>query len=225
MPTKNILLTYLLFKLVAVPYYYPQYAYTYPSQQVPLQVGPKEIEYAGYHVHSKTKAPKLAAPAPAPAPVVQEPVMAYAAQPYSYPAYAYGYTMPTGPVPVHPDGKTASSAKPAAKVTVSAHAAVASHASGEEKMSRAFLGRTKRQVDEDNLKIAKHEGINKPNDVVPEDAKPDQLFWVVETDGTNTLRTFQSINGGVLGNGKWKIDPRHGNAYFVREKEDKKEKK
>lgn len=60
---------------------------------------------------------------------------------------------------------------------------------------------------------------------MPKGAKPDQLFWVVEKDGINTLRAFQSIEGGALGEGTWKIDPRYGNAYFVLAKEDKKKDK
>lgn len=55
----------------------------------------------------------------------------------------------------------------------------------------------------------------------PRDAKDDQLFWVVELDGSHTLRQFKTIEED-LGTGKWSVDPRYGNAYFVREKKDEK---
>ncbi|KAH0140655.1 hypothetical protein KCU67_g14780, partial [Aureobasidium melanogenum] len=69
-----------------------------------------------------------------------------------------------------------------------------------------------------NAKIAHKEGVYKPNEMVPKAASPDQLFWVIEPDDSNTLRTFRTIEDD-LQPGKWKVDPRYGNAYFVREKE------
>lgn len=98
-----------------------------------------------------------------------------------------------------------------------------SSAAKVEKPTKVMIGRTKKQVDEDNVKLAINEGIYNPNEIVPKDAKPDQLFWVVEADGSNTLRAFSTIEAGVLGKGVWKIDPRYGNAYFVRAKEEESE--
>lgn len=208
------LLTLCHFQPVAYAYY-PQYAYAYPAQQVVYQ---KEGEHVHAHAHHHkeeeervhvrtrvvTKSPKPVATVPTAA---TQPAMMYA-QPGGYAAYPYAYAMPNYPVPVH--GTT--SAKPA--VTKEKHK--------PEKASRVWVGRTKKEVDEDNIKIAINEGIYNPNDIVPKDAKPDQLFWVIETDDTNTLRTFQTIDSGSLGQGVWKIDPRHGNAYFVRAREEKK---
>ena len=85
-----------------------------------------------------------------------------------------------------------------------------------------WVGRTKAQVDEDNIKVAMRENVYKYDAMKPKDAKPDQLFWVVELDQSTTLRMYKTIDED-LGPGKWERDPRHGNAYFVRE-EEKKEK-
>jgi GH15 family glucan-1,4-alpha-glucosidase len=128
------------------------------------------------------------------------PAMTYGAFPYSMPATAIpvAYAMPNYPVPVHTETASTSSPKP--------------------KTDRVWVGRTKKQVDEDNAKIAHKEGVYKPNEMVPKAASPDQLFWVIEPDDSNTLRTFRTIEDD-LQPGKWKVDPRYGNAYFVREKE------
>jgi hypothetical protein len=57
--------------------------------------------------------------------------------------------------------------------------------------------------------------------MMPKDASPDQLFWCIEPDDSNTLRDFRTIEED-LQPGKWKVDPRYGNAYFVRDKLEKK---
>lgn len=51
-----------------------------------------------------------------------------------------------------------------------------------------WIGRTKAEVDEDNAKIAKEMGAYEKRKVAPADAKDDQPFWVVENDGSHTLR-------------------------------------
>jgi len=56
------------------------------------------------------------------------------------------------------------------------------------KSTNPWIGRTKAEVDEDNAKIAKAMGAYEKRKVVPADAKPDQPFWVVENDGSHTLR-------------------------------------
>jgi hypothetical protein len=65
--------------------------------------------------------------------------------------------------------------------------------------------------------------VYKPNEMVPKAASPDQLFWCIEPDDSNTLREFRTIEED-LQPGKWKVDPRYGNAYFVRDKLEKKDK-
>lgn len=79
-----------------------------------------------------------------------------------------------------------------------------------------WLGRTKAQVEADNIKIAARENVFKNDQMKPKDAKADQLFWVVEIDGRTNLRMFQVIDED-LGPGRWERDPRFGNAYFQRE--------
>ena len=87
-----------------------------------------------------------------------------------------------------------------------------------------WVGRTRAQVEEDNLKIAERENVYKYNAMKPVGAAPDQLFWVLEIDGATTLRDFRTIDQD-LGPGKWERDPRYNNAYFVREEPKKVEKK
>jgi len=55
----------------------------------------------------------------------------------------------------------------------------------------------------------------------PENAEPETLFWVVELDGTTTLRPFRTIKDDGFGPGHWDRDERHGNAFFVRDEERK----
>ena len=52
----------------------------------------------------------------------------------------------------------------------------------------AWKGRTKAEVDEDNMKIAKSEDVYAKRKVAPVGVQEDQMFWVVETDGSHTLR-------------------------------------
>jgi hypothetical protein len=133
--------------------------------------------------------------------------MTYGAFPFSMATTAIpvAYAMPNYPLPVYAStaSNTSSTAAAAPK--------------------RTWIGRTKKQVDEDNAKIAHKEGVYKPNEMVPKAASPDQLFWCIEPDDSNTLREFRTIEED-LQPGKWKIDPRYGNAYFVRDKVEKKEK-
>lgn len=121
--------------------------------------------------------------------------------------------MPNYPVPV-PEPKEA-----AAKTKDKPKAKEAEKKEGNK--PRAWVGRTKKQVDEDNIRIAINEGVFKPNDMVPKDAKDDQFFWCIEPDSTHTLRTFRTIEDDLYP-GKWKVDPSNGVMYFVREKEKKK---
>ncbi|KAI5196773.1 hypothetical protein E4T39_07615 [Aureobasidium subglaciale] len=142
-----------------------------------------------------------AAPPP-PTPQAGLATMAYGAYPFGMPATAVpvAYAVPNYPVPVR--AETASTASP------------------KPPPDRVWVGRTKKQVDEDNAKIAHKEGVYKPNEMAPKAASPDQLFWVIESDNSNTLRNFRTIEED-LQPGKWKVDPRYGNAYFVRDKKEK----
>lgn len=56
-----------------------------------------------------------------------------------------------------------------------------------------WIGRTKAQVGEDYVKIAKQLGAYEKRKVAPTDAKDDQPFWVVENDGSHTLRYVCSV--------------------------------
>ncbi|KAG9959184.1 hypothetical protein KCU61_g7698, partial [Aureobasidium melanogenum] len=208
---------------------YPQpgYTYMYPPQTFAAMAAPpapapappaaapsthskqEQSHYRHYvreRVHEKSLRPASEPPTIEEAALDQStpkpsmPAMTYGAFPYSMPATAIpvAYAMPNYPVPVHTETTSISSPKP--------------------KTDRVWVGRTKKQVDEDNAKIAHKEGVYKPNEMVPKAASPDQLFWVIEPEDSNTLRTFRTIEE-ELQPGKWKVDPRYGNAYFVRDKE------
>jgi hypothetical protein len=216
----------------------PQPAYTYmlPPQPFAAMAAPpapapappaaassthskKEESHYRHYVHERVREKSIravsepptiekAAPPP-PVPQPNMPTMTYGAFPFSMPTTAIpvAYAMPNYPLPVHAStaSNTSSSAAAASKVT------------------RTWVGRTKKQVDEDNAKIAHKEGVYKPNEMVPKAASPDQLFWCIEPDDSNTLREFRTIEED-LQPGKWKVDPRYGNAYFVRDKVEKKDK-
>lgn len=51
-----------------------------------------------------------------------------------------------------------------------------------------WIGRTKAEVEEDNMKIAKREGATEKRKIAPVGVEDDQLFWVVELDDSHTLR-------------------------------------
>ncbi|KAL1304208.1 hypothetical protein AAFC00_000630 [Neodothiora populina] len=189
--------------------YSPQNAYAYFPLQMPVPVTEDEKRCTTTASARPTKQRTVAL-----APVVSHPVMVYAA----HTLYAYGYAMPNHAVPV------ARAARVKSAVTTSAHGKGGTK-TVEKPSRKVWVGRTKKQVDEDNIKIAVSEHLYCFNSVVPKDVKPDQLFWVIETDGSNTLRTFYAIDSGGLGKGVWKIDPRYGNAYFVRAREDSGQKK
>lgn len=105
-------------------------------------------------------------------------------------------------------------------VAATAPAKVASEPAKEKSSAKQhlWLGRTKGQVLEDNIKVAQRENVWKYDPMKPSGAAPDQLFWVIELSGDTVLRTFRTIDED-LGPGKWERDPRYGNAYFIREDE------
>lgn len=53
---------------------------------------------------------------------------------------------------------------------------------------RKWQGRTKAEVEEDNMKIAKAEGACDARQVEPIGLKADQMVWIIEEDGSPTLR-------------------------------------
>lgn len=59
---------------------------------------------------------------------------------------------------------------------------------GEAPPERKWQGRTKVEVQEDNMKIAAKEGAWEERKVEPIGLKEDQMVWVVELDGSHTLR-------------------------------------
>ncbi|KAM0723374.1 hypothetical protein Q7P37_000360 [Cladosporium fusiforme] len=128
--------------------------------------------------------------------------------------YAYVPTAAPAPAPAPKPSNTANmntftyhptfSEKPAVKVT------------------NKWQGRTKGEVEEDNQKIAAEEKVWDKRKVVPTGLPDDQMCWVVEADGSYTLRTFSAIKDL---NGDWKQDPRYEEAwYFVVVEEAKEEK-
>ena len=51
-----------------------------------------------------------------------------------------------------------------------------------------WQGRSKAEVEEDNMKIASREGAYDKRKIAPVGMKDDQMMWVVELDGSHTLR-------------------------------------
>ncbi|KAK4541099.1 hypothetical protein LTR36_008324 [Oleoguttula mirabilis] len=143
----------------------------------------------------------------------------YAQVPYAYPAPAYyGYPHPAMPHPAMAQPQP----QPMADAYVYQPAPVEKEK--PEKPAKAkpntWKGRTKAEVEEDNMKIASKEGAYDKRKVVPQ-VKDDQMMWVVETDGSHTLRTIVNIKDLK---GEWKKDPRYEDSYyFVREEEEKKD--
>ncbi|KAK5683099.1 hypothetical protein LTS10_004630 [Elasticomyces elasticus] len=174
-----------------------------------------------YHPPAQTLKPSSPKIAPAPQVIYyQQPPQAYAypnlqytyaPQPMAYPAPAY-YNY--GPQPM----MVSQPQMPNYHVYQPSQQPVAVPQQGNP-----WIGRTKAQVDEDNMKLAKTEGAYDKRKVVPVGVKEDQMMWCVETDGSHTLRTFISIKELK---GEWKKDPRFEESwYFVREEEEKKEEK
>lgn len=138
--------------------------------------------------------PKAAAPAqPAYTPQVvyfQQPqpqLVAYRPQfQYAYgPPQAVAYQVPAYYQPTYPVAYPPQPEMPAPDVHVyqPAYAGATAVVQGN-----VWVGRTKAEVEEDNMKIAKNEGACDRRKVVPTGVKDDQMMWCVELDGTQTLR-------------------------------------
>ncbi|KAJ9659471.1 hypothetical protein H2201_007362 [Coniosporium apollinis] len=134
-------------------------------------------------------------------------------QAWAYPQYNQGYhfapqanlqpqAVAGGPIYYLPQGAVA-------------QAAPAAQNRGAYGYHHLWYGRTKAEVDADNLRMARDEGVNNPNDLAPHNPRDDQQFWVQELDGQFSLRTYYTIEND-LRPGRWQINPQHGNLFFVR---------
>ena len=155
------------------------------------------------------------------------PMMQYA---YGYPQYQYPYpqyqyphaytytTTPTSPAtqPVyvpggyytHPTYMTYAAPQPASSDKKKTKVKVKHH---------NWYGRTAAEVERDDAVLASKSGANEPTPFKP-DAKPDDQFWVVDTDGARMVRSFYEIEN-VHKPGKW-YSSGQGNLYFVKEKKE-----
>lgn len=105
-------------------------------------------------------------------------------QPYAYPAPAYyGLAQPGVPL-VSPDN--AWTYQPVS-TPVEEEAAQPKKKKAKHGV-HAWQGRTKAEVEEDNMKIAMREGVYDERKVEPLGLKADQMVWCVEVDGTHTMR-------------------------------------
>jgi len=90
----------------------------------------------------------------------------YATQPVGYPAPAY-YTYGAQPIAMPPPPQ---------------------QPQPPQQQGNLWVGRTKAQVDEDNMKLAATEGAWDKRKIVPTGVGEDQMMWCVEGDGSHTLR-------------------------------------
>ncbi|KAK0287215.1 hypothetical protein LTR35_002709 [Friedmanniomyces endolithicus] len=192
-----------------------------------------------YHPAASQPPPALSSPKVAPVPHIiyyqQQPApqqafayptaqYTYATQSVAYPApayYAYGAQSIAMPPP-QPQPQPPQQQEQVANYHVYQPAY-----SGEppQPQGNLWVGRTKAQVDEDNMKLAATEGAWDKRKIVPTGVGEDQMMWCVEGDGSHTLRTFVSIKELK---GEWNKYPgREESYYFVREVEEggKKKKK
>ncbi|KAK4501886.1 hypothetical protein PRZ48_007695 [Zasmidium cellare] len=138
---------------------------------------------------------------------------------YPQPAYyTYGAPAPAPPAPTPAPAMAA----PPANYHVYQPAGTEPKAVPGAPQANVWLGRSKEQVEEDNMKIAKKEGAYDKRKMAPVGVKDDQFFWVVELDGKTTLREFRFIKEIK---GEWKEDPRFEGAYYFVREEEKKDKK
>ncbi|TKA83579.1 hypothetical protein B0A55_00416 [Friedmanniomyces simplex] len=190
----------------------------WPDDASDLQQQQQHVAVAasGYDSHKGLRSHVYHPPSQAPAPAPSSPKYTYAtAQPVAYPAY---YTSgPTQPV-----------AAPQSQLQMANYHVYQPAYSGTAapmppQQGNLWLGRTKAQVEEDNMKLAAKEGAYQKRKIVPTGVREDQMMWCVEGDGSHTLRTFISIKELK---GEWMKYPRtEGSYYFVREAEEEEEKK
>ncbi|GAD93562.1 predicted protein [Paecilomyces variotii No. 5] len=80
--------------------------------------------------------------------------------------------------------------------------------------STPWRGPTKKEVEEQNAKIAGKVGVTKPAQLIPYEAADGQQWWVRELDGSFTLRTTNDIMENCQP-GRWAYASA-GYPYFVR---------
>ncbi|MCJ1299204.1 hypothetical protein MMC08_001996 [Hypocenomyce scalaris] len=80
-----------------------------------------------------------------------------------------------------------------------------------------WYGRTKEQVDAENIAIAQKVGTNKPVQLVPYNPSGEQQFWCRELDSSYTLRTSKDITEN-LQPGFWQYAQPGGYPYWYRMK-------
>lgn len=158
------------------------------------------------------QAPEPAQPKPVPAVYHTYPVSGCPGVVYSLP-YAY-HAQYVHPVVAQPVAQTTGTYYPAAFAYHPVTAAAPAQPAVGAPAHNVWYGRTQEQVDEDDHKTALKNGVYRENEMAPYDPKPDQLFWVIELDGSRTLRDYDTIDT-ELKPGKWYTDPTWGNAYFV----------
>ena len=123
-------------------------------------------------------------------PLQPHPVMMHKGQPVHY-VYAAAPAPDPAPAPAEKEEDEKEKPKKSSSPKMEFTYVPKKCAPPEEKKKSStnpWIGRTKAQVDEDNVKIAKQLGAYEKRKVAPTDAKNDQPFWVVETDGSHTLR-------------------------------------
>lgn len=87
--------------------------------------------------------------------------------------------------------------------------------SDEPAKHHAWYGRTTNEVVHDDAVLASKSGANKMKEIKPNNAKPGDQFWVIDTDGSRYLRSFYEIEN-VHKPGQWLINPENGSLYFVK---------
>jgi len=153
---------------------------------------PAETEMKEKKAAPTPASPKVASPSPHifyTYPPQQPQMMAYPPMQFSYPMPGYplsGYPMPGYGMPM--PGCYAY-APPAAQPVNYQYAA--------PKPSK-WQGRSKKEVDEDNMKIAAKEGAYDKRKVEPVGVKDDQMMWCVETDGSHTLRCAPILSPKIV---------------------------
>jgi hypothetical protein len=146
------------------------------------------------HCHAAPSTKAASPPPPPPAPVeaavlTELPVQYTYAPPVNMSTHAYipaaAAATFTVPAPAPPDPQAP---KPAAQVpnTYTYHPSYAEKPA--EAPTNKWQGRTRVEVEEDNLKIAADEKVWEKRKVVPTGLAEDQMCWVVEVDSSYTLR-------------------------------------
>lgn len=152
-----------------------------PAQpKPPSPAAPKALSYP--HQQIIYQYPQQPQMMPQPQMMAYPPMQYTYAQPgaYAYPAPAYyGYPQPAMPQPAMP--------QPMADYHIYQPAPAKPEKPAKKSKGNAWKGRTKAEVEEDNMKIASKEGVYDKRKVVPQ-VKDDQMMWVVEVDGSHTLR-------------------------------------